>query len=472
MAETQTTSQDAHSTRRVRLTVSKDSMSATVVLRQPRPDEPMITGEEFNEELKSAGIVYGLDKSVIETAVKERTYNHPIRIAVGKKPERGAAAKFDYKFDTTQDHKPQEDKHGKIDYKNIQFIQNINDGDVLALKIPAQPGMAGMNIFGKEIQGPIGRDVLFKYGTNTRVSEDGLSLYASASGAIVYLNGRISVNDVTVINSDIDYSVGNIDSRGSVRITGNVKSGFSIKTDGDLEVNGNIEDCDIEVKGNIMVKGGMIGKGNGKIIAKGDISAKFIEGQKIVTEGSLLVGDEIVNSDITAAEKVQVKSRQGRIVGGDVRAGKEIRAANLGSEAGTATKLTVSYDSKLMARYHSTIKELTRLKEDEARVKDALYGLYRLQVDGKLNEQQEAALKKFEDFKKDLPSTIETLEKQRLEIEEEMKKLQDSVIVAEDVLFSGVKAYFGIVYREILEDKSACTLSLEAGQILMSEYRR
>jgi hypothetical protein len=38
-------------------------------------------------------------------------------------------------------------------------------------------------------------------------------------------------------------------------------------------------------------------------------------------------------------------------------------------------------------------------------------------------------------------------------------------------LYPGVKASFGIVYREIVERKERCKLGLEAGKVLISEYR-
>lgn len=471
MVETQIDKQSGITSQRVKITIAKDSMTATMVLRQLKKDDAFISVDEVMDEIKKAEIVYGIDKNLIEKNVADQNYNQPIKIATGKIPKRGQAAIIECKFDTSENHKPTEDEHGGVDYKAINFIQNVSDGDVLAIKTPAKPGEVGLNVFGKEIQGPEGRDVPFKYGKNTSISDDGLQLVATSKGAIVFLNGKISINDVTVINGDVDFSVGNIESKGSIKISGGIKSGFTIHTDGDLEVAGNVEDCNIVCKGNIFIKGGLIGKGEGIIQADGDITVKFAESARLVAGGNVFAGDEIINCHITAKEKVIVKSRIGKITGGETNAGKEIRAAFIGSDAGTATLVRVAYDSELVDQHVATIKEIERLKDDSERIKEALVGLYRLQIDNKLSPQQEEVLKKFEGFQNDLPKSIEVQEENKAEIEESLQKLRDSKIVAEDTLYSGTKAYFGIVYREILEDSERCKLELDGTKIFLGEIR-
>lgn len=456
---------------RVSVMVSKDSMSATIVLRKPSPGDRPITIDEVMEEIARNEVVYGVDSEAIRKAVDEGNYNNPVKIADGTPPRRGVNAQFTYHFDTSQQLKPQESEDGRIDYKNINFIQNIEKEGVLVTKIPPKPGEPGTNVRGKPIKGPDGRDIPFKGGTNTKVSEDGLTLTATTSGAIVYLYGKVSVNDVMVIKGDVDFSVGNLDCRGSVRVSGGVKAGFELKIDGDLEVAGNVEDCNIDVKGNIMVKGGFFGKGSGIMRAGGEVYLKYAEGQRIEAGGDVFVGGEVINCQIVSRGNVRIKGRRGKIVGGDVKAHKEIRAAVLGSEAGTATVLAVAHDSAIINRYHEIGKETNRLKEDSARVKGVLVGLYKLQLDGKLVDEQKQALTKLERFQKELPETLAGLEKEKAEIEEALRKLEGARIVAEDTIYPGVKAYFGLVYREIQEESQRCVLKLEGNRVLFSELR-
>ena len=459
-------------TSNIKVTIAKDNMSATVLIRQGSDGELMPSVDEIVEQLTKSEIVFGVDKESLKKLVDEKIYNKPVKIAIGKKPARGRSAQFQYNFETQKDLKPQEDDKGNIDYKNINFIQNVGKDDVLSTKVPPQPGQPGITVSGKELMGPVGKDMPFKNGANTTVSDDGLTLTATCNGAILFAHGKISVNDVTMISGDVDFNTGNIDSKGSVRISGSVKAGFTIKTDGDVEISGNVEDCKIYSKGNIMIKGGIIGKGDGEIVAVGDITFKFAEGVKIFSKSNIYAGDEIINCKVTANNEIIVKSRIGKIIGGDLKARKLIRAVDIGSNAGTATIIKVAYDTKLMSRYTEIQKELIRLDKDKQKIKDVLGNLYRLEIDNKLSEEQQAVLKKLEGFKKELPQALEDLEKEKKEIEKRLAELLDARIIVEGKLFSGVRAYFGIVYLEVIDDREICELSSDGNKVHVSAYHK
>ena len=456
---------------RVRVTVTGDAMTATLILFRPAAEEPPVTMDEVMAEIDKSGVVHGIDEEAIRRVVNTEDYNNPTTIASGDRPIKGDNAKFEYHFDTSLKHTPKEDDEGRIDYRDINFIQNVDKDAILVSKIPPTDGTPGKSVTGKEIKGPSGRDIPFNKGTNTVVSDDGLKLIATASGAIVYIHGKVAVNDLTIINSDLDHTVGNIECKGSVRITGNVKAGFTLKIEGDLEVNGHVEDSTIEVKGNIIVKGGFFGKGDGVMSAGGDITIKYAEGQRITSEGSILVGGEIINCNVFAKNKILVKGKKGKIIGGEVKAGKEIRASVLGSDAGTVTHLYAAYDPELMSKYEELTGEIKRLEDDGERVKTALYGLYKLQLAGKLPPDKLEALEELKKFADDLPPTLELLNAQKQDVENKMRKFRDACVIAEKVMHTGVVAHFGPIYRENLEDHLHCRLILEGNQVLLTEYR-
>ena len=456
---------------RVKVTIAKDSMTASVLLRESPSDESSVVVEDVMDALGGAGVVFGLDEDAIVKAINDGRFNTPIRVASGVKPKRGASASFEYHFDTSTKRTPKEDEDGRIDYREINFILNTEKDALLITKTPPKPGEPGKSVLGREIAGPPGRDIPFKNGANTEVSDNGLELRSTAGGAILFQNGKVSVMDVLTIKGDVDFKVGNLDSRGSVRVTGDVKAGFELRIDGDLEIAGNVEDADIRVKGNILVKGGFYGNGQGILHADGDVTLKYSEGQTISSGGIITVGGEIINCQVTAQEKVIIKGSRGKIVGGEVRAGKEIRTSTAGSEAGTPTGLYVAYDSGLMTDYHKTTNEIDRLREDGKRIAEALYALYRLQIDGKLPADKQEAFKKLQVFKKELPENLKALKQHKNELEEAIAKLQDARVIVERNLHVGVKAHFGIVYREIVESTERCKLTLEGNQVMISDFR-
>jgi len=444
-------------------------MAASLILRAPKEGDDPLTAEMITSSLKEEGVLFGIDGAAIEAAINDKRFNEPIKVASGEKPQRGASASFVFHFDTTEDHRPKEGEDGHLDYKDISFIQNVEKGTVLATKVPPAAGRPGQTVLGKETKGPDGRDLPFKCGANCEVSEDGLKLVATANGAIQFKHGKVSINDVLVIPGHLDHSVGNIECLGSVRINGDVKAGYEIKVDGDLEVGGNFEESKADVGGSICVKGGCFGEGNGYLKAGHDIMVKFAEGHKIIAGNEVVVGGEIVNCSVLAGTAVHVKSGKGKIVGGDVSAKKVISAAVIGSDAGTATNVLVAFDHELMAKLHEVQTEIKRVKDDGKRVKEGLYALYRLQMDGTLTPDKQAVMDKLEKFQTDLPKNIEELGQQKKKLEDSLSENKDAAILVYDTLHPGVKASFGIIYREFIEPVSKCRLSLDGNRVMVSD---
>lgn len=456
----------------VNITVAKDSMSASMILRAPGEEDTAMTAEDILEAIHEEGVVYGIDESAVRNAVEQKDYNRPVTIAEGVKPQKGKNSEFTYHFETQRDHRPKEDDDGTLDYKEIDFIQNTDAGTVLATKTPPTPGVPGKSVMGKELTAPNGRDLPFKHGENTEISEDGLELKASASGAIQFKYGSVSVLDTLTIRGDVDHTVGNINCKGSVIVNGDVKAGYTIKIDGDLEVAGNVQDAVIEVGGNIYIKGGFFGGGEGHMQAKGDITLKYGDGQTIVAGNDLMVGGELTNCRVTARNSVLVQARRGKIVGGVTRAGREIRSSILGSDAGGSTLLVAGFDVEVMRAYEQVLSEIKRLKGDEERVKTGLYSLYRLELDGKLSPEQSEALKKLKSFQEELPESLAVLEERKKELQVKMAEFRDARIVAEDTVYTGVRVQFGTMYREIVEAVQAVSFSCDGSSVVASEYKK
>ncbi|MFH1374786.1 MAG: FapA family protein [bacterium] len=465
-----TTDTQAAIMRRIRVVISQDQLIARMIVQKPDPGESDITQEDVIEALKLAGIVYGIDNEVIARIVAEKVCDTPVEIAKGDPPVKGEDTKFEYLFNTDSRGVPKEDKDGRIDYRELHFIQNTDKEAVLARRTAPTTGVNGKSVDGKEINATRGRNVPFKFGDNTKVSSDGMTLTATAAGAIVFRSGMITVKDVMTINGDVDFNTGNIECNGSVIVRGDARTGFKLDIGGNLEVAGNVQDCHISCRGNILVRGGCFGEGEGSIQADGDITVKYAQGQKLISGGQINVGGELINCRVTAKERVLVVGKRGKIVGGEINAGKEIRAPFLGSEGGTPTVLTVAYDADLMRQYHKTIHEMERLDADQERVKEGLTGLYRLQMDGKLSDAKVAAIKQFEDFQRNVPDAIRELEKRKAGIEEKLREYRDATIIAENTMYPGVEAHFGIASHQVTEAMQVCKLTIDGSQVLFSEY--
>jgi len=469
MGQDGTVNNETSTRKRVRIVISNDKLTASVSLASPEPHESPVPVEEVAAALSAAGVVYGVDPTAIERILANPEYGTPMIVASGDPVKKGSDAILEYLFETVHEIKPTVDEDGRIDYRDMNFIRNIEKGAVLIRKTPAIEGVPGKGVDGSVITAPRGRDFPFKHGENTKVSEDGLELVATASGAIVFQHGQVTVKDLAVISGDVDFNVGNVECLGSVRITGTVRSGFKVKAGGNIEIMGDVENGVIEAVGDVLVKGGCRGTEAGSITAGGDVIIKYAEGQKITAGNDVIVGGELINCQVSAKDNVWVKGRIGKIVGGEVRAGKQVKASVFGSDAGAVTVLRVACDDDLLKKYNHAEKEVDRLQADSERVKESLVVLYRLQMDGKLDAAREAALNKLENFQKGLPDAIKKLKQEKVEIAEKLKEFKDSSVVADKIMYPGVRVHFGIIYKDIDEEIRTRKFVMAGNQIVLVE---
>lgn len=279
--------------------------------------------------LDEVGIVYGIKENTIRALLENPVHNQPIVIAEGVPMQPGDDAELHYLVNLSPSHQPTVDERGNVDYKNLNYIQNAHAGQILLRKTPPTAGRAGMSVFGREIPACPGRDRPIPLGTNTELSHDGLALVAKIDGTVGFKNNLISVYPSQQISGSIDSSIGNINCIGSLKIGKNITSGFQVHVGQDLEVGGHVEEADIVAGGNVLIRGGAFGGGKGTITAGGDVTVKFLENQKVRSDGTVYVGGEVLNCDVYADEAVLVQGKSGRIAGGSVAAKYAIRCAYL-----------------------------------------------------------------------------------------------------------------------------------------------
>jgi uncharacterized protein len=452
------------------ISFSSDELKAYLLIDSKEIDVCEITCEDINRNLTQCGMVHGIDQPRIDQIIEEKLFNKKFIIANGTPPQMGKAAVFKLTFDPERKIAPKEGDDGRIDYRDMDFLLNAEPGQVLVNKIPPKEGIPGKTVTGKEIPAKTGKDKKIPKGSNTELSEDGMTLVATIAGTIVYSGSTVSIQSLTSIPGNVDLATGNITCNGSLKIGRDIKSGMQVKVKGDLEVGGNVEDAEIVCEGNVTIKGGFVGRGDGSIIAKGNVTVKYISSQSITCNGNVVIGGEAINARIFAKDQIKSISTKGKIVGGMITARKLIQAMVLGADAGTSTILRVAYDKKLMKRAREVNDEIERLEADGKRVKTALVDLFRLKMDNKLPKAQEAVLKQLEGFKKNLPGQLAVLETEQKKIEIRMKDYKDARIIAEKNIYPGVQIHIGTQVREVETARGAMLFELYTDSISSTSF--
>ena len=341
------------------LKVSGDNYEAHVTVTN-YAENGEISATDLTAFLQDKGVVYGILQSEVERIFTESIFGQEVLVAKGKKVEHGKDGKVTYFFPTEV--MAAADEQGNIDYKELNVVHNVNAGDKLAEMIPPQKGNEGYTVYGNTIQPKNGKIPNLPMGKNTRQDpNDSNALISTIEGCVKFSHNIVTVEEVFVVVKHVDYSTGNIQFIGSVVVQGDVKSGFKISSSRDVQINGIVEDASIECGGNVLLKNGFIGKGHGRIIARGEVIAKHCENQTIIADGDVTIIDYAMNCTIKTRGHLFVKEKTGLIVGQESYAVKGIEAKTVGSDSFTYTKLFAGVDEVLNAYLEINIAQIEHI---------------------------------------------------------------------------------------------------------------
>jgi len=349
--------------------LSNDKMRAMVRFYSPSEDGKQVADkEDFLGRLSEAGVKFGIKEDVVEEWLKDRRYCTDILIAEGVLPEDSTDASIEYSFNAKKEFRPTVDENDNIDFHKLNLIDHVTEKDVLAVLTPAYEGKGGKNVLGLDI--PARKPVRYTLnaGNNTELSEDGCVLTAATSGHVEMHQGKINVNNIYMIKGNVDAGTGDIEYNGSVKVSGDVLTGYAVNATGDIYVDGVVEAAYLNAGGQIVLTKGMHGDAKGSLKAGGNIAAKFIQACSVESGGDVTSGS-ILHSKVSAKNSIVVKSKRGVISGGEFKAGTLISAVAVGSPAMTNTQLEIGPDETLLEQYHNLESLLVekRLAQRKAR---------------------------------------------------------------------------------------------------------
>jgi hypothetical protein len=452
--------------------LTEDELHAYMTIIPPVGGGASLSIQDIKEELKKGKIVFGVDEERIIEALKNDEFNTPILIAKGIPPSPGKDAVLEYRFKKEKKETKSETVDGKIDFRERDLIENVEQGDVLVKKIPATKGVPGKTVTGKEIFAEDGEDVPLPVGKNTEESPDGLELRATISGQVIVGPGRIDVEPVYYIKGDVSYSTGNIDFAGSVIIEGSILDGFSVKADRNVEVKGSIEKAMVEVGGDLIVQNGILGKDEGFIKCSGNIIAKFIEHANIECDGDVIVGEAIVHSNIDAKKRVIVNGKRGIVLGGKIRTGMEVNSKTLGSLAEIPTEIEVGVDPKIREEIQRLSKEIEEDKKNFNELKLGIRTLLSLKekMGGRLPPEKEELLVHHLRAQNLLMEKLKDATEKVNHFQRELSKEKGGKICVANVVYPGVKLSIRTVTLHVREEYKFVTFTVKGGSMEIRPY--
>ena len=424
-----------------------------------------------------AGIAGGLDEEAVDKLCAKRTpatEKVAIRIASSMPPVHGKDAHVKYTFDPTK-RVGNVLEDGTIDYRERNAAIGVSEGAVIGELVAATPGESGRNVKGDDIPATPGEERTFTAGQNVRseAKDGGTSFVAEIDGAVNVAGGTIEVQPVFAVNGDVDYDSGNIDLPINVDIGGSVISGFSVKSGGSVTVGGSIENgAPVQAKGDVIVAKGIFGDDT-KVVALGNVEAKFIQNSTVMAHENVTAGAYIINGIVRAGGEVKVEegggSSGGSIISGEVVAGKRVEAKRLGSHDTDRTVVGISGSAEQLERL-GELERTIKVAELEMPQLVRNLGLSRADIGEVQAQLDRATERRRKDLKEPSRRLVELIRSHEQALDEKTQlavriagSIARGTIAASDTVYADVYIQFGAEVSRVSGDIKAAEFHYKDG---------
>lgn len=389
-------------TKRLELLVTEDKMEAVLLVEETKDLSTTEAEEAVKNLIAEKGVIFGVDQEAIQQFLNDLNIpgEKKYTVARGTAPEPGQDAAVLFKIGNEQ--RPGTlDEYSKMDFRDRGGIFQVKEGDIVAVKIPMVKGVDGETVTGKKIPAPPVHDAALKLGRNVQLRDDNVE--AKVSGIVCTNSAQeIEITPVLSINGNLDFSVGNVDFNGLVEVSGNILSGFKVRA-GSLIAAFVEHDTKLEVKGDMVIKEGLIGS---EVKVGGILKCAYMKGTRISSENDVIVETEIVDSSVSTLGKVIVTRPNGRIINSTVLARLGIETQNFGSRSSPYCMAVLGVDHRRDAQIQALNEEILRLGETLTKLENKFK---------EISDLKQYVEKSIQELKDQLPASRDRRQKYRLQ---------------------------------------------------------
>jgi len=393
---------------KIEVRFSKDKLQAYLKIVTPGRPVP-ITENDIRECLKENGVVKGILEKKIEEVFVEKLIGQEVLIAQSKSPENGK----DGIIKTLQDLREKDpeacvDSKGRVDFKQMRQGNLVEEGEVIAEKVPPTPGEKGFDVTGKILSPKPGKEVDFNLSPDVGISpENELQLVSLKNGI---LKKNFTIDEINFINGNVDFSTGNISYTKTLIITGDVKSGFSVYCGENVEIRGCVEDAEVVADGDVVVKQGFIGADKGLIKGR-NVTIGHVKQQKVVATGDIFIEGEVIHGSLQAGGFIKMIGVRGSVIGGSLTAEKGIEVINAGNNLNIKTTLHVGCNKEI----RDIEKQIEELRKTRLRAENALRIFKAAVAVKELSKEKKQIMERLLETENNLTGEIKKLEIRRIE---------------------------------------------------------
>lgn len=418
--------------------ITEDKTEAWLYLCAPEEGGTQYDKAEVMSYLQHHGVVAGINGSHVAAMCKKKIYEREVKVAASEKGDPGSAGRYEFFF-STEKPKPEIRKDGSVDYRSMTLVQNVEEGELLAVYHPAVQGTSGRDVTGAFEKANMYKDLRPLTGKGISNEDDPYKYYATVSGKIEYDgNGHLSVVKVYEVHGNCDYANNAlVDFNGDVVIHGNVEVGVVVKAGKSLTVDGVVESANLSAGGDVCLKRGMQGAGKGTIEAGGSVFTEFLEYAKVRAGGSIQ-SNVILNSTVSANDTVTLTGKKGLIAGGSIHAMMGVTCQTLGNSSEIKTGIHVGAMPDLMEKRIEMNETYAKLNEE---LDDVVAGMAKIlrvrQQTGELSEQLQIRLTELKERKDEVYAECMRAKKQVDELENILRRSMEAKIKVTGNIYKG-----------------------------------
>lgn len=339
--------------------VTPDQMTAYFQLTGRRTG---VTRSVIRNALEERGIVRGINENVINLILTDQAGNQPQVIAEGLKSEAGPDGYYEFFFRTEVNREPKVLEDGSLDYKDIEWFEQVKRGQKLAVYHPAEQGPVGYNIFGQEFPPIKGKEKNILTGKGFYIEQDQRTYISNVDGIVELKGSKLEVSNLLTLG-DVTAYMGDTRFDGNVHVTGSVGNGCTIVAKEDLIVDGFVEGATLEAGGNIILRKGVNSQGKGHIKAGNNIEGSFFESVNAKAGGNIKVS-YCLKSNVECEGVIELTGRKGALIGGTSFAALAIKVNEVGNESGVKTFLKVGISNEVIKRQIIITNQIKKIDKE------------------------------------------------------------------------------------------------------------
>ena len=331
-------SSQANEHERIRIRVEGDGLAVWATVTAG----PALGLEALSEVLAGAEIVAGIDEAAVALVACALAIEAaaPLDFCVA----RGRAAR-DATPDVLELREPVGPIAGRLrdddsfDYRERRLIVPVTVGDELGRIVPGIPGEPGTDVFGHELAAKPAAALAVVLGKGVVREESGLLRAARTGARAVDKRGAIDVVALFVHAAAVDLDSGNLETEGSLAVSGDVTTAMSVRAGADLAIKGTVDAARLEAGGSIDIRGGVLGNESALVRARGHLKLRHALSARLVAGGTLEVKRSVSNSELHARE-IRVGET---FLGNHAYAESRITVRDAGSPAGGSCLLRAAH---------------------------------------------------------------------------------------------------------------------------------